>query len=81
MYIYNQNMQDMYINNMWQKHINILYNKMWISIVYIASLWILKLYKNKYDKMKGEGWKNCILLSSTIFSFFVHAKKMTKEAC
>ena len=77
--IYNQNMYSIYISNMWKKHTSILYNNMWVSIYYIASMWILQLYKEKHHEMKREGWKNSTLLSSTIFSFCVHAKRMTKR--
>ena len=61
-----------------RKHRGILY-KMWISIIYIASMLILQLYIDKHKEKKGEGWKNSTLLSSTIFSFFLFMQKDDKE--
>ena len=61
-----------------RKHMGILC-KMWISMIYIASMLILQLYIDKHKEKKGEGWKNSTLLSSTIFSFFLFMQKDDKE--
>ena len=42
-------------------------------------MWILQLYINKRKEMKRESWKNSTLLSSTIFSFYVHAKMTERD--
>ena len=86
--IYNQIMWGIYINNKWQKYINILYNNMWISIIYITSMWILitiqKKYseikrENKYSEMKRKGWKNNTLFVIHLFFFFFNAKRWQKR--
>ena len=87
--IYNQIMWGIYINNKWQKYINILYNNMWISIIYITSMWILitiqKKYseikrENKYSEMKREGWKNnTLFVIHLLFFFFFKMQKDDKR--